>query len=43
MRINGSKYIFRVREIEFLGYIINLNKIKIDPKKVQTIQDWPVL
>jgi hypothetical protein len=37
MRINGPKYTFHTKEIEFLGYIIGLNKIKIDLKKVQAI------
>jgi hypothetical protein len=34
MRINGFKYIFYAKEVEFLGYIIGLDKIKIDLKKV---------
>jgi hypothetical protein len=34
MRINESKYIFHVKEVEFLGYIMGLNEIKINPKKV---------
>jgi hypothetical protein len=42
IRINGPKYTFHTKEVEFLGYIIGLNGIKIDPKKVQAIQDWPV-
>jgi hypothetical protein len=42
MRINGPKCTFHTKEMEFLGYIISLNKIKMDPKKVQAIQDWPV-
>jgi hypothetical protein len=37
MRINKSKYIFYAKEMEFLGYIIGLDRIKIDPKKVQAI------
>jgi hypothetical protein len=37
MRINGPKYIFHVKEVEFLGYIIGLDGIKINPKKVQAI------
>jgi hypothetical protein len=43
MRINKSKYIFYVKEMEFLGYIVGLDEIKMDPKKIQAIQDWPVL
>jgi hypothetical protein len=34
IRINGSKCIFHAKEVEFLGYIIGSEKIKIDPKKV---------
>jgi hypothetical protein len=34
MRINGLKYTFYAKEMEFLNYIISLNGIKIDPKKV---------
>jgi hypothetical protein len=34
MRINKFKYIFHIKEMEFLNYIISSEKIKIDPKKV---------
>jgi hypothetical protein len=34
MRINRSKYIFHIKEMEFLNYIIGLNEIKMDLKKV---------
>jgi hypothetical protein len=34
MRINEFKYTFHAKEVEFLGYIIGLDGIKIDPKKV---------
>jgi hypothetical protein len=34
MRINKPKYTFHAKEMEFLGYIIGSDKIKIDPKKV---------
>jgi hypothetical protein len=34
MRINRSKYIFHAKKIEFLSYIMGLEGIKIDPKKV---------
>ena len=32
---------FYKKEIEFLGFIINTTRIKIDPKKVQSIEEWP--
>jgi hypothetical protein len=34
MRINRPKYTFHAKEMEFLGYIIDLDGIKMDPKKV---------
>jgi hypothetical protein len=34
IRINGSKCTFHAKEMEFLGYIMGLNRIKIDSKKV---------
>jgi hypothetical protein len=34
MRINGLKYTFHAKEMEFLGYIIGADKIKMDPKKI---------
>jgi hypothetical protein len=34
MRINGFKYTFYAKEMEFLSYIMGLNRIKMDPKKV---------
>jgi hypothetical protein len=39
MRINKLKYTFHIKEMEFLGYIIGSDKIKIDLKKVQAVQD----
>ncbi|KAI7201342.1 hypothetical protein KC365_g18742, partial [Hortaea werneckii] len=32
---------FYKKEIEFLGFIINTTGIKMDPKKVQSIEEWP--
>jgi hypothetical protein len=34
MRINGFKYTFYTKEMEFLGYIVGSDEIKIDSKKV---------
>jgi hypothetical protein len=41
IKINGPKYTFHAKEIEFLDYIMGSNRIKIDLKKVQTIKNWP--
>jgi hypothetical protein len=32
-----SKYNFYIKEIMFLGYIIMLGKINLDPKKIRAI------
>jgi hypothetical protein len=32
-----SKYNFYIKEIVFLGYVIILGKISLDPKKIQAI------
>jgi hypothetical protein len=37
------KYNFYTREIIFLGYIIILRKINLDPKKIQVIITWEIL
>jgi hypothetical protein len=34
-----SKYQFYQTEIEFLGFIIRPDSIKIDPKRIQTIKE----
>jgi hypothetical protein len=36
-RLKLSKYNFYIKEIVFLGYVITLGKISLDPKKVQVI------
>jgi hypothetical protein len=37
MRINRPKCTFYTKKMEFLNYIVNLDRIKMDPKKVQTV------
>jgi hypothetical protein len=37
MRINGPKYTFHIKKVEFLDYIMGLDKIKINLKKVRAI------
>jgi hypothetical protein len=38
-----SKYNFYTKEIIFLGYIIILRKINLNPKKVRVIITWEIL
>jgi hypothetical protein len=37
IRINGLKCTFYAKEIEFLSYIMGLDEIKMDLKKVQAV------
>jgi hypothetical protein len=37
IKINGLKYTFHAKKMEFLDYIIGSNGIKMDPKKVQAV------
>jgi Reverse transcriptase (RNA-dependent DNA polymerase) len=41
MKINSAKNIFHVQRVNFLGYILITNGVKIDPIKTATIRDWP--
>jgi hypothetical protein len=42
-RLKLSKYNFYTKEIVFLGYVIILGKINLDPKKVRVIITWETL
>ncbi|GJP84962.1 hypothetical protein CLOP_g15005 [Closterium sp. NIES-67] len=37
---NGSKCDFLKQELEFLGHLLSTEGVKIDPKKIKTIQEW---
>jgi hypothetical protein len=39
--INISKFIFGVKEIEFLGHTVSSEGIKPTPEKTQVINDFP--
>lgn len=39
---NPEKSAFFQTEIEYLGHIVSADGISVDPKKVQTINDWPI-
>ena len=38
-----EKYMWKVREIEFLEVIIGLDRVKMEKEKVQEVVDWLVL
>jgi hypothetical protein len=37
-----SKCLFAVTEVEFLGFIVSTNGVLMDPKRIDTIVQWPV-
>ena len=37
-----SKCHFGLQQIEFLGHIVSGEGIRVDPRKIQVVQDWPV-
>ena len=39
--VEPSKSKFHASEVEFLGHIISHNEIRLDPKKVEAVRDWP--
>jgi len=41
--VKGKKSEFAVTEVPFLGAIVTPEGIKMDPKKVQSILDWPAI
>ena len=36
-----DKCSFGVQEMEFLGHVVGTEGVKVDPKKVQAVKDWP--
>jgi len=40
MPVAIKKCEFFIRKTDFIGFIIKLGKISIDPKKVKAIVDW---
>lgn len=39
--LNIQKCVFINSSIHFLGYIISIDELKVDPSKVEAIQNWP--
>ena len=39
--VEPEKSKFHAQEVEFLGHIISPNEIRMDPKKISAVKDWP--
>ena len=37
MKLNPLKYTFRVKSGKFLGFMVNQRRIKVNPKKINTL------
>lgn len=40
--VNLKKCVFAVKEVEFLGFLVNTEGVKMDPRRVDAIQKWPL-
>ena len=40
LRYKSKKYKFHKKEVDFLRFIVRINGIKINPKKIQRILNW---
>jgi hypothetical protein len=38
--LKQSKCAFGASEVEYLGHMVGTNGIKVDPKKIEAMQDW---
>ena len=39
--VKMSKCSFGMEEVEYLGHIVGREGVKVDPKKIQAMQNWP--
>jgi hypothetical protein len=39
--LKQSKCAFGASEVEYLGHIVGKDGVKVDPKKIEAMQDWP--
>jgi hypothetical protein len=39
---NPSKCSFGVQEVEYLGHIVSHEGVKLDPKKIKSMMEWPI-
>ena len=40
--VKPEKYVWKIREVGFLGVIIGEDRVRIEKKKVQRVIEWPV-
>ena len=40
--VKPEKYVWKIREVGFLGVIIGENRVRIEKEKVQGVTEWPV-
>src|SRR5437588_5767592 len=40
LAVNVKKAVFHTQEVEFLGYIVNTEGVKMSEKKVKVIREW---
>jgi hypothetical protein len=39
--LKQSKYAFGASEVEYLGHLVGKDGVRVDPKKIEAMQDWP--
>ena len=42
LQVDIEKSEFYVQETTFLGVIVSINSVRMDPKKIQAIVDWSI-
>jgi type III secretory pathway component EscU len=43
LQINLKKCEFHITRTKYLGFIININGIKVDPEKISVVKNWKPL
>ena len=41
LHVNAKKSEFFLTEIHYLGHIVSHNQVRMDPSKIQAVQEWP--
>jgi hypothetical protein len=40
LELKPEKYEFHKEEVEFLGHIVSINRVRISEAKIKTIKEW---